>query len=89
MRKAPRPPSCRSTPTRTRWSSTWELHEHISSAGDEQSAIDVQTSNQIYGLPNETVLEMIEQFDPGVPLIVKSRPLGGFTRAAERTIGVS
>jgi hypothetical protein len=66
------------------------LHEHISSAGDEESAIDVQTSNQIYGIPNETVVEMIEQFDPGVPLIVKPRPLGGITRsAAERTVGAS
>ncbi len=56
------------------------LHEHIASASDEDSAIDVQTSNQIYGTPNKTVLKMIEQFDPGVPLIVKPRPLGGFTR---------
>ena len=27
-------------------------------------------------------VEWIEQFDPGVPLIVKSRPLSGFTRDA-------
>jgi hypothetical protein len=58
------------------------LREHISSAGDEESAIDIQTSNQIYGIPNDTVLEMIQQFDPGVALIVKPRPLAGFTRPA-------
>jgi quinol monooxygenase YgiN len=63
------------------------LRDHIASAGDDDSAIDVQTSNQIYGTPNETVLEMIEQFDPGVPLIVKPRPLDGFTRPAARAHG--
>ena len=66
------------------------LRDHIASAGDEESAIDVQISNQIYGIPNETVLEMIEQSDPGVPLIVKPRPLGGFTRpATEHTVGAA
>lgn len=63
------------------------LHEHITSAFDEDSPLDVTTSGQIYGTPNDTVLEMIGQFDPGVPLIVKPNPLGGFTRsAAEQTL---
>jgi hypothetical protein len=58
------------------------LREHISTATEEEGAIDTVTSNQIYGTPSETVLEMIEQFDPGVPLLVKPHPLGGFTRPA-------
>lgn len=57
------------------------LHEHISGAG-EDGPLDVTTSNQVYGTPNETVLELIKQVDPGVPLIVKPNPLGGFTRSA-------
>jgi quinol monooxygenase YgiN len=57
------------------------LHEHISAAG-EDSPLDVTTSNQVYGTPNETVLELIKRVDPGVPLIVKPNPLGGFTRSA-------
>jgi hypothetical protein len=62
------------------------LHEHITHAFDEESPLEVTTSGQIYGTPSETVLEMIKQFDPGVPLIVKPTPLGGFTRsAAEQT----
>ena len=56
-------------------------HDHISSAFDEDSPFDVTTSGQIYGTPSETVLEMIKQFDPGVPLIVKPRSLGGSGRA--------
>jgi hypothetical protein len=66
------------------------LHEHIASAYDEDSALDVTTSNQIYGTPTEAVLEMIRQIDPGVPLIVKPDQLGGFARcAAEQAIGAS
>lgn len=60
------------------------LQEHIASAYDEDSALDVTTSNQIYGTPSDAVLDMIRQFDPGVPLIVKPHPLGGFTRSAAR-----
>jgi hypothetical protein len=62
------------------------LSEHITSAYEEQSPIDVATSNQIYGTPSEAVLEMIEQFDPGVPLIVKPQPLGGFVRSAAEQV---
>ena len=58
------------------------LHEHISGAGGEESSIDVTTSNQIYGVPNDVVLEMIVGFDPGVPLTIKPLPLAGFTRSA-------
>ncbi len=58
------------------------LREHISGAGSEESAIDVTTSNQIYGAPSDAVLEMIEGFDPGVPLPIKPVPLAGFTRSA-------
>ena len=57
------------------------LHEHISGAGGEESSIDVTTSNQIYGVPNDAVLEMIEEFDPGVPLTIKPLQLAGFTRS--------
>ena len=62
------------------------LSEHITSADEEQSPIDVATSNQIYGTPSEAVLEMIEHFDPGVPLIVKPQPLGGFVRSAAEQV---
>ncbi len=66
------------------------LQEHIASAYDEDSPLDVTTSNQIYGTPSEAVLEMIREFDPGVPLIVKPHPLGGFTRsAAEQAVSAS
>jgi hypothetical protein len=56
------------------------LRQHISGAVEQDGPIDVVTTNQIYGTPNERVLEMISEFDPGVPLIVKPSPLGGFTR---------
>ena len=58
------------------------LREHISAAGGAGSSIDVTTSNQIYGLANDAVLEMIEEFDPGVPLTIKPLRLAGFTRSA-------
>ena len=58
------------------------LHEHISGAGSDEGPIDVTTSNQIYGIPDDAVLEMIEGFDPGVPLTIKPLPLAGFTRSA-------
>jgi len=31
---------------------------------------------------NNTVLEMIEEFDPDVPMTIKPLPLAGFTRSA-------
>lgn len=58
------------------------LREHISGAGSEEGPIDVTTSNQIYGVPNDAVLEMLEEFDPGVPLTIKPLLLAGFTRSA-------
>jgi quinol monooxygenase YgiN len=58
------------------------LHEHISGAGGEEGPIDVTASNQIYGVPNDAVLGMIEKFDPGVPFTIKPLPLAGFTRSA-------
>jgi hypothetical protein len=63
------------------------LQEHIASAYDEDSALEVTTSNQIFGTPSEAVLEMIREFDPGVLLIVKPHPLGGFTRSAAKLAG--
>jgi hypothetical protein len=67
------------------------LHEHIASAYDEDSPLDVTTSIHVYGTPSDTVLEMIKQFNPeGPPLIVKPLPLGGFTRsAAEQAVSAS
>lgn len=59
------------------------LHEHISSAYDEDSALDVTTNIQVYGTPTDAVLAMIEQLTPeGTTSIVKPRPLAGFTRSA-------
>jgi hypothetical protein len=52
--------------------------------------VDVATSNQVYRTASEAALEMIKQFDPGVPLIVKPHSLGGFTRsAAEQAVTAS
>ena len=43
--------------------------------------VDATTSIQVFGLPSNAVLEMLErQAGVGVPLTVKSRHLGGFTR---------
>jgi len=59
------------------------LREHISSASDDESPLDVTTNVQVYGTLGDDVLAMIRQFNPeGTPLIVKPRPLGGFVRSA-------
>lgn len=62
------------------------LHEQISAARGEESSIDVTTSYQIYGVPNDAVLEMIQEFDPGVPLTIKPLPLAGFTRSGAQSV---
>jgi len=62
------------------------LREHISGAVGGEGPIDVTVSNQIFGTPSDAVLEMLGEFDPGVPLTVKPLPVAGFTRsAAEQT----
>ena len=63
------------------------LRERISGAGGEEGSIDVTTSSQIYGVPNPAVLEMIEEFDPGVRLassLLRS-PGSPVARQARRT----
>ena len=43
--------------------------------------VDATTSIQVFGMPSNAILEMLElQAGAGVPLRVKSRHLGGFTR---------
>ena len=43
--------------------------------------IDATTSLQVYGMPSNAVIEMLErQAGVGVPLTVKPSHLGGFTR---------
>ena len=43
--------------------------------------VDATTSIQVFGMPSNAVLEMLErQAGAGVPLRVKSSHLGGFTR---------
>ena len=43
--------------------------------------VDATTSIQVFGMPSSAVLGMLErQAGAGVPLRVKSRHLGGFTR---------
>jgi biotin carboxylase len=43
--------------------------------------VDATTSIQVFGMPSDAVLEMLErQAGVGVPLTVKSSHLGGFTR---------
>jgi hypothetical protein len=47
-------------------------------------------NNQIFGTPSEAVLEMLGEFDPGVPLTVKPLSVAGFTRsAADQTAAAS
>jgi len=58
------------------------LREHISAAGDEDGPIEISTSNQIYGVPNDTVLGLLGQIDAGVSLTVKPLEVAGFTRSA-------
>jgi hypothetical protein len=57
------------------------LQEHLAAVTGTDSPIDVVTTNQIYGAPNETVVKMIEEWDPGVPMPIKATPLGGLTRS--------
>ena len=50
-------------------------------AGAYAETIDATTSIQVFGMPSNAVLEMLErQAGAGVPLKVKSSHLGGFTR---------
>jgi quinol monooxygenase YgiN len=54
-------------------------HEHITQATEE--LLDTRDI-QVYGPPNDAVLGMIRELSQaGVPLIVKSNHLGGFTRS--------
>lgn len=66
------------------------LREHISGAVGDEGPIDVTVNNQIFGIPSDAVLEMLGEFDPGVPLTVKPLSVAGFTRsAAEQTPAAS
>jgi hypothetical protein len=58
------------------------LSEHISGAVGDEGPIDVTVNNQIFGIPSDDVLEMLGEFDPGVPLTIKPLPVAGFTRSA-------
>lgn len=44
------------------------LREHISGASDDAGPIDVTVTNHIFGSPNDAVLELLEEVDPGVPM---------------------
>jgi hypothetical protein len=66
------------------------LRKHISGAVGDEGPIDVTVNNQIFGIPSDAVLEMLGEFDPGVPLTVKPLSVAGFTRsAAEQTPAAS
>jgi hypothetical protein len=58
------------------------LQEFFAAATGSDSPIDVVTTNYIYGAPNDTVVKMIEEWDPGVPMPIKATSLGGLTRSA-------
>src|SRR5262245_8746292 len=58
------------------------LSKHITGAYEGDGPLDETLSIQLYGDPGATVLEMVRQFNPGVPLIVKPHGLGGFMRSA-------
>ena len=63
--------------------------EHIEDA--VENLLEETVSVQVYGTPNDTVLEMIKQLSmPGVDVSVKPIGLGGFTRStAEQTPAAS
>jgi hypothetical protein len=55
--------------------------EHIEDAVG--NLLEATVGVQVYGTPNDTVLEMIKQFSmPGVEVSVKPVGLGGFTRSS-------
>jgi len=57
------------------------VHEHISHAYEE--LLEETTSIQVFGVLSAAAKEMMLQLaGAGVPLSVKSQPLGGFTRSA-------
>jgi hypothetical protein len=58
------------------------LQEHMAAAVGSDSPIEEVLRDEIYGTPNDTVVEMIEEWDPGVPMPIKSTSLGGLTRSA-------
>jgi hypothetical protein len=58
------------------------LREHISGATDDTGPIDITVSNQIFGPPNDSLLSMLNEFDPDVPMTIKPQPIAGFTRSA-------
>ena len=56
------------------------VHEHITRAYEE--LLDATTSIQVFGTPSDAAREMMQHLaGSGVPLSVKPRPLGGFTRS--------
>src|SRR5262249_37885832 len=57
------------------------LSQHITGAYAEEGPLAETTSIQLFGDAGEA-LEMIRQFNPGVPVIVMPRGIGGFTRSA-------
>lgn len=59
------------------------MRDRITMAYEEY--IEATTAIQVYGPPNEAVLEMIKMMaTPGVTVSVKPRHLGGFTRLQPR-----
>ena len=57
------------------------VHEHITHAYEE--LLEETTSIQVFGVLSASAKEMMLQLaGAGVPLAVKSQPLGGFTRSA-------
>ena len=66
------------------------LREHIGGAVGDEGPIDITVNNQIFGTPSDALLEMLGEFDPGVPLTIRPLPVAGFTRsAAEQTPAAS
>ena len=59
------------------------MRERITMAYEEY--IEATTAIQVYGPPNDAVVEMIRMMaTPGVSVSVKPRHLGGFTRLQSR-----
>jgi hypothetical protein len=58
------------------------LKEHLAASAAGDSPIEEVLRDEIYGTPNAEVVEMIEDWDPGVPMPIKATSLGGLTRSA-------
>ena len=56
------------------------LGEHMAAVWPEDSPIAEILRDECFGPPTDTLLAMLEEWDPGVPKPIKATPIGGFAR---------